>query len=72
MSRTSIAALLLIVLGGLGLAYGSFTYTRDTSTTELGPIEVTLSDRETVNVPIWLGVALLVGGGLLLVLPAKK
>jgi uncharacterized membrane protein YidH (DUF202 family) len=72
MSRTSIAALVLIVLGGLGLAYGSFTYTRDTSTTELGPIELTVSDRETVNVPVWLGIALLIGGGLLLVLPAKK
>jgi hypothetical protein len=69
---TSIAALVMIVLGVLGLAYGGFTYTKDTSQAKLGPIELTVKDRERVNIPVWLGAALVLGGGLLLVVRAKS
>jgi hypothetical protein len=56
----------LIVAGGLGLAYGSFTYTKETHDATLGPINISVSDRETVNIPVWAGVvAIAVGGGLL-------
>ena len=56
----------LIVAGVLGLAYGGFTYTRETHDTNLGPINISVSDRETVNIPIWAGVvAVAIGGGLL-------
>jgi len=59
--------ILLIVAGALGLAYGSFSVTRDTRTARLGPVQLTVQERETVNIPIWLGVgAILVGGALLL------
>jgi hypothetical protein len=68
---TSIAALVMIVLGVLALAYGGFTYTKDTSQAKLGPIELTVKDRERVNIPVWLGAALVLGGGLLLVVRAK-
>lgn len=68
MNGLRIFALVLIVAGSLGLMYGSFTYTKDTDTTKVGPLELTVKDRETVNVPIWLGVAALVAGGLLLVI----
>lgn len=64
-------ALALIVAGALGLAYGSFTYTKETHETNVGPINLSVKDRETVNVPVWAGVlAVLVGGGLLF-LPGK-
>lgn len=72
MNGTKLLAIGLIVAGVLGLAYGSFTYTRETHEANLGPINFTVSDKETVNVPVWAGVvAILVGGGLLF-LGAKR
>jgi hypothetical protein len=59
-------AIVLIVAGGLGLAYGGFTYTKDTHEARLGPIELTIKDKETVNVPIWAGVGAIVAGVILL------
>ncbi len=65
------AALLLIVAGVLGLAYGSFTYTKETHETRLGPIELTIKDRETVNIPVWAGAGALIAGTLLLLVRVK-
>ena len=59
--------LVLLVAGILALAYGGFTYTRETHRTEIGPLELTVKDKETVNIPLWLGVAAMVGGGVLLI-----
>jgi len=71
MSSVRIAAIVLIVAGVLGLAYGGFTYTRETHTAKLGPMEMTVRDRETVNVPIWAGVGAIVLGGVLLLVRRK-
>ncbi|MCB1628060.1 MAG: hypothetical protein KDI37_14105 [Xanthomonadales bacterium] len=56
----------LIVLGGLGLAYGSFTYTQETHEADIGPIEFSVKEKETVNIPVWAGGGALVAGVLLL------
>ena len=69
MKDTRILAIILIVAGSLGLIYGGFTYTQDTQTANVGPLELTVKDTKTVNVPIWVGVGTLVAGGLLLVMP---
>jgi multidrug transporter EmrE-like cation transporter len=69
MNAIRIAAIALIVAGAMGLAYGSFSYTKDTQATRIGPVELTVSDRETVNVPAWAGVAAIVAGALLLIVP---
>jgi TRAP-type C4-dicarboxylate transport system permease small subunit len=66
MNTNRILALVLIVLGVLGLAYGGFTYTKDTHRTQIGPIDFSVNERETVNVPIWAGVGAIVIGGVLL------
>lgn len=66
MKQTNILAIALILVGSLGLIYGGFTYTKDTQTAKLGPLELTVKDTETINVPIWLGLASIVAGGLLL------
>ena len=66
-----IAAIVLIVAGLLGLLYGGFSYTRDKTAIKLGPLEVSVKERETVNVPIWAGVGAIVVGGLLLVLGGR-
>lgn len=72
MSMVKIVAIALIVLGVLGLVYGGFTYTKETHDIKLGPIELSIKDKETVNVPLWVGVGAIVAGGLLLLLGNKK
>src|SRR5688572_11695910 len=69
---TRLIALIMIVAGALGLAYGSFSYTKESHDAKLGPIELTVKDRETVNVPAWLGAGVLGVGVLLLVVRAKN
>lgn len=58
--------LALIVAGLLALAYGGFTYTKSSSDVKIGPIELSVKDKETVNVPIWAGIGAVVAGALLL------
>ena len=72
MNAVRIAAIALIVSGVLGLAYGGFSYTKDTQQAKIGPIELTVTEKQTVNVPIWAGVAAIVAGGALLLFGAKK
>ena len=67
MSSTKIIAIVLIIAGVLGLAYGQFSYTKETHDAKMGPIELSVKDKETVNVPVWAGVgAIVIGAGLLL------
>lgn len=68
MNAMKIVGIVLIVAGALGLAYGSFSYTKETHETKIGPIELSVKNKETVNVPVWAGIgAIVLGGGLLLV-----
>lgn len=66
MNGIRILAIALIVAGSLGLIYGGFTYTKDSDQVKLGPIELTVKNKETVNIPIWAGVAAIVAGAALL------
>ncbi len=72
MNSTKIIAIILIVGGMLALAYGGFTYTKDTTAVKLGPIELSVKEKETVNIPIWAGIGAIVAGGLLLVIGGKR
>lgn len=67
MDAIKMLAIVLIVAGGLGLAYGGFSYTKSTSEVRIGPIVLAVKDTENVNIPIWLGVGALVAGIVLLV-----
>jgi hypothetical protein len=69
---SKIVAVVLIVAGVLGLAYGSFSYTKESHEAKLGPIEFSVRDKETVNVPVWASVGAIAVGGLLLLLGSKK
>ena len=60
-------AIVLLIAGALALAYGGFSYTSETHEAKLGPMEIAITEKQRVNVPVWAGVAfLVVGGGLLL------
>ena len=72
MDRYKGVALVLIVAGVLALLYGGFTYTKDTHRTKIGPIEFAVKEKETVNVPVWAGVAAIAIGGVLLFARTKK
>ena len=67
MNLRRLAAILLIVCGALGLAYGGFTYTKATHQADVGPLHVSLDEKQHVNIPIWAGVgAILIGAFLLM------
>jgi len=72
MNAMRMTALVLIIAGVLGLAYGSFSYTKETHETKIGPLEIAVKDKETVNIPMWAGVGAVVIGGLLLMMREKK
>lgn len=71
MTGIKIVAIVLIVIGVLGLAYGGFSYPESHHAT-VGPMEFSVTDTHTVNIPLWAGVLSIVAGGLLLLTPMKK
>lgn len=72
MSGLKIVGLLLLIAGILALAYGGFTYTKDTHEAQLGPLELEYKEKETVSIPTWAGAGAVVAGILLLVLDRRR
>jgi TRAP-type C4-dicarboxylate transport system permease small subunit len=72
MNPIKIVAIVLIVAGTLGLAYGGFSYTKETHSGKIGPIELSVKEEQTVNVPLWVGIGAIVIGGALLVFGGKR
>ena len=72
MNAIKIAAVVLIVAGILGLAYGKFSYTTETHEATIGSLKLSMNDKETVSIPIWAGVGAIVLGGILLLVPTKN
>jgi hypothetical protein len=72
MNASRVAAIVLIVLGVLALAYGGFTYTSETHEATLGPLNVSVDEQERVNVPVWAGAGAIVIGGLLFYFGGKR
>jgi len=67
MNSLKTAGLVLVAAGILALIYGGVTYTKDTHEAKIGPFEMAVKEKETVNIPVWAGVGAIVLGGLLLV-----
>jgi TRAP-type C4-dicarboxylate transport system permease small subunit len=72
MGIVRILAIVLIIAGVLGLIYGSFTYTKDTHEANLGPVELSVDEKETVGVPVWAGAGAIAFGSLLLLLGRSR
>ena len=62
----------LIVAGTLALVYGGFSYTRERHDVKLGPIQFSVKEKETVNVPVWAGAGAIGLGTLLLVVGGRR
>ena len=63
--------IVLVVAGMLGLMYGGFSYTKDTHKADIGPLHIAVQEKEQVNIPLWAGVAAIVAGVAMLVMPKK-
>ena len=72
MNPIKVFAILLIVAGALGLAYGGFSYTKETHDVKLGPVEFSVKEKQDVNIPLWAGVGAIVLGGVLLLAGGNK
>ena len=72
MNSVKVLGVVLLVAGLLGLAYGGFSYTKDSTALKVGPIELSVKQKETVNVPLWAGIAAAAAGAGLLVFGSKK
>ncbi len=72
MSSTRVFAIVLIVAGILALTYGSFSFTKETHEAKLGPLELKVKEKQTVNIPVWAGVGGIVVGAALMFAAGKK
>jgi multidrug transporter EmrE-like cation transporter len=71
-SLAKIVGIALIVAGVLGLIYGGFSFTKETHQVKLGPIELSVKEKQAVNVPVWAGVAAIAAGVGLLLFGGRK
>jgi hypothetical protein len=71
MNPLKIIAILLIVGGTLGLAYGGFSYTKETHRANIGPLHINVDEKQQVNIPLWASIGAIVGGVLLLATSRK-
>jgi hypothetical protein len=72
MSTTKIIGILLIMAGVLGLIYGGFSYTKETHTAQLGPLQLKVQEKETIMVPVIASVGALALGLFLIVAGKNK
>ena len=72
MNTSRLIGIVLLVVGLLALGYGSFSFTKETHQAKLGPIELSVKEKQTVNVPAWFGGAAVVAGLVLLLAGSKR
>lgn len=72
MSAIKILGIVLIAVGILGLVYGGFSYTKESHEAKIGPITLSVTEKDRVNVPMWVGIGAIVVGGLILVFGSRK
>jgi hypothetical protein len=72
MNAVKIVAVILIAGGTLGLVYGGFGYTKETHKVDVGPINMSIEEKERVNVPVWAGIGAIAVGAALLLFRSKN
>ena len=72
MNIVKVIGALLVVAGALGVVFSSFSFTKETHQAKLGPLEFSVKEKQTINIPAWAGVAAIVVGGALVLLGGKK
>lgn len=69
---TKMIGIILLVAGLLGLAYGGFSYTKETHKASIGPIALSVAEKESVNIPLWASIVVLIAGAGVLVMGSRK
>jgi multidrug transporter EmrE-like cation transporter len=72
MNSTKLIGIALIVAGLLGIAFGGFSFTKNTQTASLGPLNLTVAEKQTVNIPLWASIAAIVAGAAVLAVGSKR
>jgi hypothetical protein len=72
MGTAKIAGIVLIVIGLAGFFTGGFSFTKDRTAAKVGPIELTVKDKESVNIPQWLSLGAIALGAIVLVAGFRK
>lgn len=72
MNAARITGIVLIVLGLAGFFTGGFSFTKETTKAEIGPLQLKVQERESFNVPQWLSIGAMVLGGVVLVMGFRK
>ena len=72
MAPVKIVGIVLIVAGIAALAYGGFSYTKETHKAEIGPLKLSVQEKERVNVPQWAGIGAIIAGAVMLAMGGKK
>lgn len=72
MNIARIIGIVLIAAGTAGLVYGSFSFTKERHDLKVGPIQLSVQEKETINVPVWAGVGAIGIGALLLLFGGRK
>ena len=72
MNLAKVVGLVLIAAGAIALVMGSFSYTKESEAVKIGPLELSVKQEETVNLPVWAGVGAIAIGAFLLVMGGRK
>jgi len=72
MNPVKLIGIVLIVAGTLGLVYGGVSYTKERQAAKFGPLEFSMTQKETVAIPTWLSVAAIAVGAASLLMSGKR
>ena len=72
MNSTKIIGIVLIVAGLLGIVLGGFSFTQQTHKASLGPLNLSVTEQKTVDIPLWASIGVIVAGATVLVAASKR
>jgi hypothetical protein len=52
-----VLGVILLVLGILAVVYGGFSYDKEKADAKIGPVEIEITEKKRVNIPLWAGIA---------------
>lgn len=72
MKASSIIGIVLILAGLAGVFTGGFSFTKDTTAAKIGPLELKVEEKQSVNIPLWASGGAIALGVVVLLLGMRK
>jgi drug/metabolite transporter (DMT)-like permease len=63
--------IVLLVVGILALVYRGFSYSHEKGDAKIGPVEIQVTEKKHVDVPVWAGIGAVVVGAALMALKPR-